>query len=72
MSIVRTYPDVAARPLIIALSAVAIVLPVLLYPFTFTIWFAVELLMEPPSPRDLEAAGARVATPPSDLPHIDP
>ena len=72
VSIVRTYPDVAATPLIIALCAVAIVLPVLLYPFTFTIWFAVELLMEPPSLRDLEAARARVETSPSDLPHIDP
>ena len=46
---------------IIVLGAVAVVLPVLLYPFTFTIWFAVELMMDPPSPRDLEAARARVA-----------
>jgi uncharacterized protein (DUF983 family) len=61
VSIVITYPDVAATPLIIVLGAVAIVLPVLLYPFTFTIWFAVELMMDPPSARDLEAARARVA-----------
>ena len=61
VSIVITYPDVAAVPLIIALSAVAIVLPVVLYPFTFTIWFAVELLMEPPSLHDLESARVQVA-----------
>ena len=61
VSIVITYPDVAATPLIIVLGAVAVILPVLLYPFTFTIWFAVELMMDPPSPRDLEAARTRVA-----------
>ena len=61
VSIVFTYPDVAAVPLIIVLGAVAIVLPVLLYPITFTIWFAVELMMEPPSPQELEKARVRVA-----------
>ena len=63
VSIVTTYPDVAAVPLIIVLSAVAVVLPVLLYPFTYTIWFAVELVMEPPSVKDLDAARARVSGP---------
>lgn len=66
VSIVITYPDVAAAPLIIVLSAVAVVLPVLLYPFTYTIWFAVELVMEPPSASDLEAARARVSGPDRD------
>ena len=61
VSIIVTYPDVAATPLIIVLSAVALVLPVLLYPFSYTIWFAVELAMEPPSEADLAAAGDRVA-----------
>lgn len=56
VSIVVTYPEVAAKPLVIALGAVAVVLPVLLYPFTYTIWFAVELVMEPPSEDDIAVA----------------
>jgi uncharacterized protein (DUF983 family) len=59
--IIITYPEVSAKPLIIVLGAVATVLPVLLYPFTYTIWFAVELIVDPPSDADLATADARVA-----------
>jgi uncharacterized protein (DUF983 family) len=55
------YPDVAWVPLIVVLAIVAIGLPILLYPFTFTIWFAIELLMEKPSPVELARASERVA-----------
>ena len=54
ISVVITYPRVAVVPLVIALGVVAIVLPVLLYPFSFTLWFAFEVLVDPPpheSPR---------------------
>jgi len=60
ISVVSTYPDVAVAPLIISLSAAAIVMPILFYPFTYTIWFAVELLMEPPSSADVAAAADRL------------
>ncbi|MCU1396477.1 MAG: hypothetical protein JWM34_4905 [Ilumatobacteraceae bacterium] len=59
ISIIDTYPDVAIKPLMIVLGIAAVVLPVLLYPFTYTLWFAVELMMEPPSPTDVAAAAAR-------------
>ncbi|MCU1397587.1 MAG: hypothetical protein JWN62_696 [Acidimicrobiales bacterium] len=59
ISIVVTYPEVAVRPLLIALGLAAVVLPVVLYPFTYTLWFAIELLMEPPSPADVAAAAVR-------------
>ena len=59
ISIVLTYPEVAVRPLVIVLGIAAVVLPVVLYPFSYTLWFAIELVMEPPSPADLAAAAAR-------------
>jgi uncharacterized protein (DUF983 family) len=49
VSVVITYPDVAVTPLMVVLGIVALVLPVVLYPFSYTIWFATELLMDPPS-----------------------
>jgi hypothetical protein len=61
VSIIVTYPDVAVVPLIVVLGAAAVVLPILFYPFTYTIWFAVELMMEPPTDKDLEAASNRRA-----------
>ncbi len=56
ISIVVTYPAVAVARLLIVLGAVAVVLPILLYPFTYTLWFTVELLMERPSDKELSAA----------------
>ena len=60
ISVISSYPDVAVAPLIIVLGAVAVVLPIVFYPVTYTIWFAVELMMEPPSPADVAAAAERV------------
>jgi hypothetical protein len=61
VSVVVTYPYVAVGSLLLSLGAVALLLPILLYPFSFTIWFAVELLMDPPSPAALAAAEELVA-----------
>ena len=60
ISVISTYPDVAVAPLIISLGAAAVIMPIVFYPFTYTIWFAVELLMEPPSPAEIAAAAERV------------
>ncbi len=60
IAIVVMYPDVSTGPLVAVLVAVAVILPVLLYPFTYTIWFAIELLMERPSADEIERARARV------------
>jgi len=63
ISVIATSPDVAVVPLILSLGAAAIVMPIVFYPFTYTIWFAVELMMEPPSPADIAAAAERVRVP---------
>ncbi len=61
VSVVITYPDVAVKPLMLVLGAVAIVLPVVLYPFSYTLWFAVELLMDPPSDEWLARAAETIS-----------
>ena len=61
VSVVLTYPHVAVGALVVVLGVVALALPILLYPFSFTIWFAVELMMDPPSPAWLAAAERAIA-----------
>jgi uncharacterized protein (DUF983 family) len=48
---ILSYPDIAVGPMLIAAAAVAVVVPIVFYPFSYTIWAAVDLTMRP-----LEAA----------------
>jgi hypothetical protein len=43
-----------------ARRGMAVVLPVVLYPFSYTIWFATELLMDPPSDEWLARAAETI------------
>jgi hypothetical protein len=61
ISVVVTYPHVAVASLVVVLGIVALVLPIALYPFSFTLWFAIELLMDPPSARLLADADRTIA-----------
>lgn len=45
--LVVTYPDPPAVPLIAAGLAVAVLVPLLFYPFSRTIWLAIDLSMNP-------------------------
>ncbi len=47
-----TLPDVEVLPLVLGLGAGAIVLPILVYPVSYTLWQAVDLAMRPPEPGD--------------------
>jgi uncharacterized protein (DUF983 family) len=49
---IATSPDIAVLPLVLGLGALAVVVPVIAYPFTYTIWQAVDLAMHPPEPGD--------------------
>jgi hypothetical protein len=56
VTLIAEYPAVPVVPMMIAGGGAAVLLPVLFYPFTYTIWFAVELLVDPPSPAAMEEA----------------
>lgn len=55
---VVSYPDIAVGPIVISCLAVALFLPILIYPLTFTVWFAFDVLVHPPDAAELAAAGA--------------
>jgi uncharacterized protein (DUF983 family) len=50
--VVATAPDVAVLPLVRILGVGAILLPVVVYPVSYTIWQAIDLAMRPPGPGD--------------------
>lgn len=49
-----TWPEVHVVPLFVVLGVGAVVLPLLLYPSSYTMWQAVDILMRPPQPEDFE------------------
>lgn len=49
VSIIVTYPDVAVLPIAVGGAALALVVPVVTYPFTYTLWSAFDLAVHPPT-----------------------
>lgn len=49
VSIIVTYPEIAVAPVAIGGAAIALVVPVLTYPFTYTLWSAFDLAVHPPT-----------------------
>jgi hypothetical protein len=59
-----TSPDIPVGPMVLSLLGIAIVFPVLIYPFTFTMWLAFDLAVHRPEPAELlESAAAVEAVP---------
>ena len=57
---VVTYPDVPIWPLVGWCMGIAIGLPVVIYPLTFTVWLAFDLLTHRPEAAELAEAAAAV------------
>ena len=49
VSIIVTYPEIAVLPVAIGGAAIALGMPVLTYPFTYTLWSAFDLAVHPPT-----------------------
>jgi uncharacterized protein (DUF983 family) len=49
-----TWPDIAVTPMLIVLGAGAVILPVLLYPVSYTMWQALDIAMRPVSVDDFD------------------
>ncbi|HET9443247.1 MAG TPA: DUF983 domain-containing protein [Acidimicrobiales bacterium] len=58
-----TLPDPPVVPLVAGGLGIAVVVPILFYPFSRTVWSAVDLIMKPLAPEEASAADAAVATP---------
>jgi uncharacterized protein (DUF983 family) len=52
IGIAATAPDVAVVPLVVVLAVCAVVLPIVVYPVSYTLWQAIDLAMRPPGPGD--------------------
>jgi len=46
-SLVVTWPEVAVVPLLVVLGVAGVVIPIAIYPITFTSWQALDLVMRP-------------------------
>ena len=58
---VITYPDVPILPMILWCGLIALLLPLIAYPFTFLIWLAFDLAVHPPEAEEVAGAAAAVA-----------
>jgi uncharacterized protein (DUF983 family) len=56
VSFVLTSPDIPVLPLVAGCAAIAVVLPVVLYPFTYTVWLVLDLAARPPDAAELAEA----------------
>ncbi len=61
VAFVATAPNFPAVALTLGMVAAAIVIPLLAYPFTFTLWLAFDLASHKPEQRELEEAAAAIA-----------
>lgn len=53
VAMVATAPDFAVMEIMIGLVVMAIVVPVVIYPSSYTLWQALDLAMRPPVPGEL-------------------
>jgi uncharacterized protein (DUF983 family) len=58
---VMTSPDIPVAPMVLSLIGVAILMPVVIYPLTFTLWLAFDLAVHRPDAAELAEAAAAVA-----------
>lgn len=63
VAFVATAPDFPVLALTLGMVGAAIVVPLVLYPFTYTLWLAFDLASHRPDERELADAAASVATP---------
>jgi uncharacterized protein (DUF983 family) len=53
---IRTSPDIPVLSMVLSLVGVAILMPIVIYPFTFTIWLALDLAVHRPDAAELTEA----------------
>lgn len=58
---VATSPDIPVLPFVLGLAVIAVLLPILLYPFTYVAWLAVDLQVHPVDAAEAQGAARVVA-----------
>jgi uncharacterized protein (DUF983 family) len=57
---VLTAPDIPVAPMVSSLIGIAVLMPIVIYPFTFTIWLAFDIAVHRPDAAELLQAAAAV------------
>ena len=57
---VMTSPDIPVARMVFALIGIAVLMPILIYPLTFTVWLAVDLAVHRPDAAELAEAASAV------------
>ena len=60
---ILTSPDIPVLPFVLVLGATALVVPIVIYPFTYTMWLAFDLAVHPLD--EVEALDAALAVEPA-------
>lgn len=58
---IRTTPDIPILPMVLSLLGVAILMPIVIYPFTYTIWLALDIAVHRPDAAELADSAAASA-----------
>jgi uncharacterized protein (DUF983 family) len=56
--LVATFPELPLLPLTIMIVTVAVIFPIFFYPFSKTVWTAIDLRMRPPEAGEVSAGFA--------------
>jgi uncharacterized protein (DUF983 family) len=59
--IIATAPDIKVGLLIAILGGIAVIGPIIAFPFGYTIWMAIDLAARPPQPDELASMAERLA-----------
>jgi uncharacterized protein (DUF983 family) len=62
IGVIFSYPDVAILPILGVIIAVAVIMPVIIFPMTYSIWLAIDLFMRKLEPEERADAAAAVAS----------
>jgi len=62
VGLVATAPDFATVPIIAVSLAIAVVVAVVVYPVSYTLWQAIDLIMRPPASTTITATTATAST----------
>jgi uncharacterized protein (DUF983 family) len=58
---IATSPDIPVLPMVLSLLGIAVLMPIVIYPFTYTIWLALDLAVHRPDASEMNEAAAVVA-----------
>ncbi|MGE0881264.1 MAG: DUF983 domain-containing protein [Acidimicrobiia bacterium] len=61
VGVVASYPHIAVKPMIIVGLFVAILVPILFFPISYTVWAAFDLAMHPLEPNEISDAERALA-----------